>query len=179
MSFADLRADSQDTNDVLLKDSIYAAIGLAAPVLDQKFDFGTFLQENLAQEAQIQHPGYNILRRRIAIVLGQWLQVKEELNRPLVYEIFRHLLDKDDRLNDQVVRVTAGRNLHNVIDPFEFTAEGFKPYAPAILDRLMALIQEVELPETKMALLNTISIIVVKMEHHVSARSIKTSTKYS
>lgn len=40
----------------------------------------------------------------------------------------------------------------------------------------MALVQEVELPETKMALLNTISIIVERLEHHVSSTSLSTDT---
>ena len=155
--------------EVLLKDSIYAAIGLAAPVLERNldFDFGFFLNNTLVQEVQIPHSGYNILRRRAAVILGQWLPVKEGLNRPLVYQIFQHLLDRADQLNDQVVRVTAGRQLKNVIDPFEFAAEPFMPYVPNILGRLMVLIQEVELPDTKMALLNTISVIVTKMEQHV------------
>ena len=153
--------------NVLLKDSVYAAIGIAAPVLEEKLDFSTFLETTLVPEVQIRQAGYNILRRRIAIVLGQWLPVKEGLNRPLVYQIFQHLLDKADPLNDQVVRVTAGRQLKNVIDPFEFLAEPFMPYTPVILGRLMQLVEEVELSETKMALLNTINIIVIKMEHHV------------
>jgi hypothetical protein len=162
--------------NVLLKDSVYAAIGIAAPVLEEKLDFSTFLESTLVPEVQIQQAGYNILRRRIAIVLGQWLPVKEGLNRPLVYQIFQHLLDKGDALNDQVVRVTAGRQLKNVIDPFEFLAEPFMPYTPVILGRLMQLVEEVELSETKMALLNTISIIVGKMEHHVWARFITPTT---
>lgn len=102
------------------------------------------------------------------MVLGQWLPIKEGLNRPLVYQIFQYLLDKSDQCNDEVVRVTAGRQLKNIIDPFEFKAEDFMPFAPTTLSRLMALIKEVELAETKMALLNTISVIVVKMENHVS-----------
>jgi len=142
-------------------------VGLAAPVLDQKFDFANFLNSTLVQEIQVQNPSYRILRRRISIVLGQWLPVREGLNRTLVYQIFQHLLDNNDRLNDQVVRVTAGRQLHNVIDPFEFTAEGFMPFAPPILSSMIALIQEVELPETKLALLRTLSLIVIKMEDKV------------
>ena len=158
-----------ENTDVLLKDSIYAAIGLAAPVLERNldFDFGCFLNNTLVQEVQISQSGYNILRRRAAIVLGQWLPVKEGLDRPLVYQIFQHLLDKGNPLNDQVVRVTAGRQLKNVVDPFEFTAEPFMPYVQNILGSLMALIEEVELPDTKLALLNTISVIVIKMERHV------------
>lgn len=155
--------------DVLLKDSIYAAIGIAAPVIEHNldFDFGSFLNNTLVEEVQISRSSYNILRRRAAIVLGQWLQVKDGLNRPLVYQIFQHLLDKMDPMNDQVVRVTAGRQLKNVVDPFEFVAEPFMPYVPNILSSLMALIEEVELPDTKLALLNTISVIVTKMEQYV------------
>ena len=155
-------------NDVFLKDSIYAAIGLAAPVLEKTFDFSSFLESTLAPEVSIERLDYNILRRRTAIVLGQWLPVKEGLNRLLVYEIFQHLLDKRDPLNDEVVRVTAGRQLHNVIDPFEFVAEPFLPFAPEILSRLLALIEEVDLPETKLALLQTLRLIVVKMEALIS-----------
>jgi hypothetical protein len=121
-------------------------------------------------EVQMQHPGYFVLRRRIAIVIGQWAPVKP-FNRTLVYQIFDFLLNKEDELNDQVVRVTAGRQLHNVIDPYDFEAEKFIPFAPSILARLMALIQEVELMDTKMALLNTISTTAIRMEHHVGLRS--------
>lgn len=151
-----------------MKDSIYAAIGLAAPVLENELDFAAFLESTLVPEIQIPQPGYNILRRRIAITLGQWLTVKEGLNRPVVYQIFQYLLDKEDPLNDEVVRITAGRQLKNVIDPFEFAAEAFMPFLPTVLARVMGLIEEVELSETKMALLNTISVIVVKMDDHVS-----------
>jgi len=155
-------------SDVLLKDSVYAAIGLAAPVIEQQPDFDSFLGQTLVQEVQIRQPSYKVLRRRIAIMLGQWLPVKTELNRPLVYQIFQHLLDKSDPLNDQVVRITAGRQLKNVVDPFEFDAEQFIPYASETIGRLMALIREVELEDTKLALLNTLSVIVVRMEHHVN-----------
>jgi hypothetical protein len=87
-----------------------------------------------------------------------------------VYQIFQHLMDKSDPLNDQVVRVTAGRKFKDIADEWEFHADNFLPYAPVILDRLMALVQEVELAETKMALLNTISIIVERLEHNVSKK---------
>lgn len=159
----------QNTN-VLQKDSIYAAIGLAAPILDRypDFDVGNFLENTMVQEIQIQQPGYNILRRRAAIVLGQWLPVREGLNRTLVYQIFQHLLDERDSSNDLVVRVTAARQLKNVVEPFEFIPDQFMPFAPSILGSVMALVQQGELLETKLALLGTIRVIVTKMERLVS-----------
>ncbi|KAK5002808.1 hypothetical protein LTR28_010956, partial [Elasticomyces elasticus] len=159
---------TSDNQDISFKDSVYTAIGLSAAVIHEQLDFDAFVRSTLVQEVQIRLPGYNILRRRIAILLGEWIAIKISVEtRPLVYQIFQHLLDKDDSLNDQVVRVTAGRQLRSVVDEWEFDAEQFLPYAATILSRLMHLIQEVELMETKMALLNTISLVVERMEHRI------------
>lgn len=157
-----------ENRELLLKDSLYSAIGLAVASLEQHLDFNAFLESTLVTEVQIQEPGYNLLRRRIAILLGQWVPVKPgELNNTAIYQIFQHLLNKQDPLNDLVVRVTAGRQLRNVLDPYEFSPADFMPYAPSILQNLMSLIQEAELVETKMGLLETVRVSVIKMEDHV------------
>ncbi|KAF2678917.1 ARM repeat-containing protein [Lentithecium fluviatile CBS 122367] len=158
-----------DNEDILFKDSVYTAIGLAADMLLDHLDFDSFITNTLVAEAQKQKPGYNIIRRRIAIIIAQWITVKiAKEKKPIVYQIYQHLLDNSDPLNDQVVRVTAARKFKDVADEWEFNADNFLPYAPVIVDRLMALVQEVELQETKMALLNTISSIVERMEHHIT-----------
>ncbi|PGH35850.1 hypothetical protein GX50_01308 [[Emmonsia] crescens] len=155
--------------EVLLKDSLYSAIGLGAAILEKQLDFNAFLSSTLISEVQIQHPGYNLLRRRIAILLGQWVPVKaDELDMSSIYQIFQHLLNKNDPINDQVVRVTAGRQLKNVLEPFEFSVDRFLPYATPTLQSLMDLISEVNLSETKMALLGTARVAVVKMEDHIA-----------
>ena len=151
--------------NVALKDSVYTAIGLGAPVLEDKLDFAQFLNSTLVPEIQSSKEANYILRRRIAIVLGQWLPVKSGLDRPLVYQIFQHLLDPKN--NDKIIRITAGRQLKNIVDPFEFDAEHFKPFANVIIERLLILINELELTDTKMALMNTLSVIVVRMETQV------------
>ncbi|OAK94196.1 ARM repeat-containing protein [Phaeosphaeriaceae sp. SRC1lsM3a] len=158
-----------ENEDVLFKDSVYTAIGLAADVLHDQVDFDAFIENTLAVEAGKQKPGFNIIRRRIAIIISQWIAIKvAKEKKPLVYQIFQHLMDKNDPLNDQVVRVTAARKFKDVADEWEFQADNFLPYAPTILDRLMALVQEVELAETKMALLNTISSVVERLEHNIT-----------
>lgn len=157
-----------ENRDVLLKDSLYSAIGLAAASLEQHLDFNAFLERTLVPEVQIQEQEYKLLRRRIALVLGRWVPVKPgELNRDAIYQIFQHLLNKQDSLNDLVVRITAGRQLRNVLEPYEFSAAGFMAFAPSILENLMVLVREVETSETKMGLLETVRVVVVKMEDHV------------
>ncbi|KAI4921188.1 uncharacterized protein J4E92_008175 [Alternaria infectoria] len=158
-----------ENEDILFKDSVYTAVGLAADILHDQLDFDTFLEKTLVIEAAKQTPGFNIIRRRIAIIISQWITIKmAKEKKPIVYQIFQHLLDKSDPMNDQVVRITAGRKFHAVADEWEFQADAFLPYSQLMLDRLMALVQEVELPETKMALLNTISLVVYRLEHHIT-----------
>jgi hypothetical protein len=164
-----------DNEDILFKDSVYTAIGLAADVLHDQLDFNAFLEKTLVVEVAKQKPGFNIIRRRIAIIISQWIAIKiAKEKKSVVYQIFQHLLDTSDSLNDKVVRVTAGRRFKDIADEWEFSADNFLPYAPTTLERLMALVQEVDLPDTKMALLNTISIIVERLEHHVSMITLNT-----
>ncbi|KAJ5403372.1 hypothetical protein N7509_003243 [Penicillium cosmopolitanum] len=157
-----------ENKNVMLKESLYSAIGLAAASLEQHLDINAFLQNTMIPEVQIQEQEYRLLRRRIALVLGQWVPIKfADMNMESVYQIFQHLLNKDDPLNDLVVRITAGRQLCNILDTFDFKVETFLPFAQPILASLMSLMQEVELSDTKMALLESVRVIVVKMEQHV------------
>ncbi|KAI9744571.1 MAG: hypothetical protein M1818_002100 [Claussenomyces sp. TS43310] len=165
--FHSVAATSQ--SDVVTKDSVYTAMGLSAAVVYKEFDFDSFLTSTLVNDVQQGSQDYKVLRRRIAILLGQWITVKIDVaNRPLVYQIFQHLLNSQDEINDIVVRMTAARQFKAVVDDFGFEAEGFLPFATDILSRLMALIQEVDHTETKMAILDTIRTIAVRLEQHIS-----------
>ncbi|CAG8878417.1 unnamed protein product [Penicillium nalgiovense] len=158
-----------DNHNVLLKDSLYSAIGLAAASLEHHLDFNAFLEHTMVAEVQSQESEYKLLRRRIALVLGQWVPVKAgELNMNAIYQIFQHLLGKHDPLNDLVVRITAGRQLRSVLDSYEFSPNAFMSFAPTILESLMSLVQEVESSDTKMGLLETVRMVVVKMEKHIT-----------
>ncbi|KAJ5179511.1 hypothetical protein N7492_002721 [Penicillium capsulatum] len=160
---------STENQNVVLKDSLYSAIGLAAASLEQRLNFNAFLENTMVPEVQMQNQEYRLLRRRFAIILGQWVPVQpDKLNMNAVYQIYQHLLSKEDPLNDLVVRITAGRQLRNVLDPYEFSPTEFLPYAQSILGSLMSLIKEIEVSETKMGLLETVRVVVVKMEHHIA-----------
>lgn len=161
-------ADPANDN-VLLKDSVYTAIGLAAPVLHEQLDFDTFVSQVLVAEVQKQVTGYNIVRRRAAILVSQWAPVKvSERSWPSIFQIFLYLLDRQEQSNDLIVRITAGRQFKLVCDVWEFRVDLFLPYAEPILLRLLQLIREVELTETRMALLDTMSNIVARLDHEIT-----------
>jgi hypothetical protein len=157
------------SENVLVKDAIYTAIGLAARTLHMHLNFDQFLHETLVNEIQAVHPGYNIIRRRVAIMIGQWVSVRIAIDsRPTVYKIIQHLLNREDPLNDLVVRLTAAHNLKNCVDEWDFRLDAFLPFVDDLFQKLMALINEVELTETRMGLLDVIGVIVDRLEHRVA-----------
>ena len=155
-----------DNKDVLQKDSMYSAVGLAASVIEAKTDFDGFMRTTLVADIQTSDPAFKILRRRIAIMLGEWIVVKD-IDRSFVYQIFQHLLNKDDPSNDWVVRMTAGRQIHHVIQTWELQVDKLAPYAADILDRLLGLVSEAELVESKLSLLTAINSTVVRLDTNV------------
>lgn len=160
---------SIDRNDVLTKDAIYTAIGLAAPVLRPSLDFDQFLHNTLVNEIQFQQQGYNILRRRIAILIGQWVTVKiSEDSGPTICRITQHLLNRDDPLNDLVVRLTAARNFKRSVCVWELKVELFLPFVDDLFGKIMSLIDEVEQTETRMGLLDVIGDIVERLEYRIA-----------
>ncbi|RPB22907.1 ARM repeat-containing protein [Terfezia boudieri ATCC MYA-4762] len=156
--------------DILFKDAVYTAIGLAAAVLQQdvNLDFDAFMTNTLVPEVQISQPWYNILRRRVAILIGQWVTVKISVgSRPTVYKIYQHLLEKSDPQNDLVVRLTAARSLKYAINDWDFNIEGFLPFADDMFEKLLGLMDEVETTETKMAILNVIGKMINRLDEKV------------
>lgn len=154
---------------MLTKDSLYSAVGLAAASLEEHLDINNFLEMTMVPEVQIQKQEYKLLRRRIPLVLGEWAPIKyESMNKDAIFQIFLHLLNKDDPFNDLVVRITTARQLRVLLDFYRFELAHFMPYADSTLGSVMALIQDVELSETKRDLLETVRMAVVKMENHVS-----------
>ncbi|KAK4157768.1 armadillo-type protein [Chaetomidium leptoderma] len=155
--------------DIVTKEAAYCALGCAAAVIYQSFDFDQFLTTSLVKDVQIQDPMAKLLRRRIAILLSQWISVKiSQPNRHVVYDIFRHLMNPDDQHNDEVVRITAARQLKAIAEDFEFDGESFYPFAADIFNLLVNLLQEVDNDETKLAVLETLRLIVTRMESHIS-----------
>jgi hypothetical protein len=159
-------------SSLLQKEAVYCAVGLTAPTICEALDFKAFLTEKLVPEVQIQQPEYKIIRRRIAILVGEWApieSVKECL--PICFQICQFLLNKDDPLNDQVVRVAAGRQLNNAVLAYGAEPGDLRPYMNDIIQQLIFVIEEVDLPETKNMILHTLGSIVERMEELVRHNS--------
>lgn len=156
--------------DIAIKEAVYTAMGLAAPIVYEDFDFESVLRSTVSTDAQQVVPYCQVLRRRIGILLSQWTPVKaSKESRPVIYEIYRHFLNPNDAQNDIVVRITAARQLKAVVDEFGFDGEMFLPFASDVITELVSLLQHVEVDETKLAILETTRSLIERMEFHVSA----------
>lgn len=166
--FNSVAAMGQGQETIITKDAVYTAMGLSAPVIYKDFNFDSFLSSTLVNDVQITGPGFKILRRRIAILIGQWVTIDiSDKGRIIVYKIFQHLLKSKDETNDRIVRITAARNFKCVVDDFNFNDESFVPYASDILSGIMALAREVDATETKIVILETIRSATNRLESRI------------
>ncbi|CAK7562935.1 MAG: hypothetical protein SEPTF4163_000791 [Sporothrix epigloea] len=151
--------------DLLTKEAVYTAMCNASVAMGQAFDYNTFLHSTLIHDVQVRGPLAKILRRRVAILLGTWTfyELPEE-SLKLVYSIYAHLLSKSDPANDEVVRLTAARQLKSTVDDFQFRAAIFEPHAASVFSSMIELLQEVESDETKLAVLATMRTFIERME---------------
>ena len=137
-------------------------------MLHQNLDFNSFFTGTLVPELQRQDANHSIIRRRIAILLAQWISLDiAEANRPLVYQVYQHLLDKSVPSNDETVRITAGKRFNEIAIAWEFDPAQFSQYGGQTLKHILDLIQEVSMVETKLALLTTVGTVIEAMNHHV------------
>ncbi|KAK8122341.1 hypothetical protein PG984_011011, partial [Apiospora sp. TS-2023a] len=152
----------------VVKEAVYNTIGLAAAHVEKHFSFDELLRSTIPADAQQTGEHCKILRRRIGILISKWVPVRvAPESRPLIYQIYSHLLQQD-QYNDVVVRITAARQFKWVADDFGFNGEDFHPYAKHILEQLIQLLGEVDVDETKLAILNTTKVIIERMETHIT-----------
>ncbi|KAF5289639.1 hypothetical protein FQA39_LY14997 [Lamprigera yunnana] len=150
-----------DLEGILRKDAVYNAIGLTAFDLYDDVDFDQWLTNTLIPELKIKHNNYRIIRRRIAWLVGIWAGIKLSLElRPVLYECIINFLSQEE---DMAVRLTASSTLRLAVDDFEFNSEQFKPYLDTAFNLLFNLLKEVVECETKMHVLNVMTLILERV----------------
>lgn len=150
-----------DLNAILRKDAIYNAVGLAAFDLYDEVDFDQWFTNTLMQELKVKDNNYRIIRRRVAWLIGNWTGIKLSPNlRPALYMTTLSLLQPDE---DMAVRLTASSTIRHAVDDFEFNSEQFRPYLEPAFNLLFNLLKEAHECDTKMHVLNVMSLIIERV----------------
>lgn len=149
-----------DSVQLLMKDAVYNAVGLAAYELFDNVDFDQWFKNQLLGELQVSHHRYKLIRRRVIWLIGQWISVKFKSDlRPLLYEVILSLMQDPDL----VVRIETATTLKLTVDDFEFRTEQFLPYLESIFGLLFQLLQQVTECDTKMQVLHVISCVIERV----------------
>uniref|UniRef100_A0A668USW8 Importin-11 n=1 Tax=Oreochromis aureus TaxID=47969 RepID=A0A668USW8_OREAU len=142
----------EDSVQLLMKDAVYNAVGLAAYELFDNVDFDQWFKNQLLGELQVSHHRYKLIRRRVIWLIGQWISVKFKSDlRPLLYEVILSLMQDPD---------LVVRQLHI---QFFFRTEQFLPYLESIFGLLFQLLQQVTECDTKMQVLHVISCVIERV----------------
>ncbi|CAG9854440.1 unnamed protein product [Phyllotreta striolata] len=150
-----------DIQGILKKDAVYNAVGLCAFDLFDEVDFDSWFTNTLYQELKIKDNNYRVIRRRVTSLFGRWIGIKLSTElRPVLYECINNLLDPKE---DMAVRLTAASTLRYAIDDFEFNCEQFKDYMYNAFNLLFALLKESKECETKMQVLNVMTLLLERM----------------
>lgn len=149
-----------DSVQLLMKDAVYNAVGLAAYELFDNVDFDQWFKNQLLGELKVSHHRYKLIRRRVIWLIGQWISVKFKSDlRPLLYEVILSLMQDPDL----VVRIETATTLKLTVDDFEFRTEQFLPYLESIFGLLFQLLQQVTECDTKMQVLHVISCVIERV----------------
>ncbi|XP_044739459.1 importin-11 [Chrysoperla carnea] len=150
-----------DLPAILHKDAIYSAAGLAAFDLYDEINFDQWFSLTLIQELKVKDNNYRIIRRRVVWLIGVWTSIKlsQEL-RPILYDTLLMLLQPNE---DMAVRLAASTTLRHAVDAFEFNCEQFFSYLEPSFSLLFNLLKEAHECDTKMHVLNVLSLIVERV----------------
>uniref|UniRef100_K3ZQD4 Importin N-terminal domain-containing protein n=1 Tax=Setaria italica TaxID=4555 RepID=K3ZQD4_SETIT len=84
------------TAGMLLKDAAYTAAGHVYYELSNYLNFNEWFHGSLSIEVSNRHPNMRIIRRKIALLLGQWISEIKGDTRKLVYHALVGLLQDND-----------------------------------------------------------------------------------
>ncbi|KAG1293137.1 hypothetical protein G6F66_006356 [Rhizopus arrhizus] len=158
-------ADVTDQESLLFKDAVYAAIGLGVNSLYGRFDFEPFVMNRLRLEANNKDPQLNMLRRRIAWLLGKWITESMSSDcRKVIYELVLDLMVESE---DLVVRLTAAHALKNAVEDWDFDIQIILPYLGTAIHLLLNMLNQVEEPDTIMKLITYLSAVMDRTGHEV------------
>ncbi|KAJ2499126.1 hypothetical protein GGH96_003786 [Coemansia sp. RSA 1972] len=138
----------------------YAALGLCANDLYDHVDFCKWLGQHQVEESPM-----GVAKWRMAWLVGKWVVVKFPADqRPHAYTLLLELARSDELL---VVRIEALSSLMCCIDDWDFDTEQFAPFLQPAFECITNVLAKVDMPETRMRVVNFLSSIVQRMQREI------------
>nr|XP_009380704.1 PREDICTED: importin-11 isoform X1 [Musa acuminata subsp. malaccensis] len=156
--------ETEISSAMLLKDAAYSAAGHVYYELSSYLDFSDWFQGSLAIELSNNHPNMRILHRKIAFILGQWAsEIKDDTRKQVYHALIRLLQD-----NDIAVKLAACRSLCYLVQDTNFSENEFFELLPACWNSCFKLMEEVQEFDSKVQVLNLISVLIDHVGDRIS-----------
>ncbi|GFY83795.1 ARM repeat superfamily protein [Actinidia rufa] len=139
------------TPGLLLKDAAYGAAAYVYYELSNYLSFKEWFNGALALELTNDHPNMRIIHRKVALILGQWV------SETLCSSIFSFSIAWTQTF---CVRLAASRSLCFLIEDANFSERDFSDLLPICWDLCFKLVEEVQEFDSKVQVLNSISILI-------------------
>ena len=163
-SLKNLPADDNSFVNLKFRESLYGAIGNGAYSLTDYLNFEQWFPA-LATECSRNGNEWNIIKRRVAILISQWVVVKPIAHHhSLLFQVLLSMLTPN---NDNVVRLTAVKAVNSVVDDFGFVTATFEPYLQQTVDCFMHLLDSVDEFESKLTIINCLVVVIERMDGQV------------
>lgn len=144
------------TSGLLLKDAAYGAAAYVYYELSNYLSFKEWFNGALSLELTNDHPNMRIIRRKVALILGQWVsEIKDDTRRSVYCALIQLLQDPD-----LCVRLAASRSLCFLIEDANFSEKDFSDLLPICWDLCFKLVEEVQEFDSKVQVLNSISVLL-------------------
>lgn len=159
--FKILEPPSNELSYLLRKDVCYWLLAESFYELNAKFDFLSFFHQHL--KVDMQTNSSKIIRRRIAHVLGGWVDAINNDLRPEVYSMVIQLMHEDD----YVVRVWGVISMKMLLEDFQFQNQSFFPFLETSINNIAHIVSTSGDSCVNAEVLKIISLIIKVMKTSV------------
>ncbi|KAJ2002672.1 hypothetical protein GGI04_003242 [Coemansia thaxteri] len=143
------------------QEGLHAAIGLCANELFDHLDFSSWLRRHNNANSPL-----CVVKWRVAWLIGKWVAVKFPVGeRPHAYTALLEFARPGEPL---VLRIEAISSLLICVDDWDFDSTQFMPFLPLTLERITGLLDSVTQAESRMRLVNFLSIVVGRMQRQIA-----------
>lgn len=147
-------------SQLLLKESLYNAMCLAAYDLHDFVSFQSFFENYLVKDFVLQSEESKIIIRRAAYLLAAWIADVPDGLRPQVYHL---LVQQLLPCEDMVVKLAGCTVLRVFIDDWNFYEDQFEPFLHQALHHLLLIIQHAYDFDSQVQSFNVLCLILERM----------------
>jgi hypothetical protein len=149
--------------EAAVNDACLQALGLGVYYLHDRLDYEAFYAATLAPLLADPRAEAALARRRAVWFVGRWAgEVRQDMFDRVYAAVTALLVDPD-----RVVSLTAMAALRLLVDEWSFQADLFLPHLELALRSLVALARRAAEPETRVAVLNTVSLVLDRMQDRI------------